>query len=100
MALAQRLALDTGAVVETLGNGAAGSWFLGKRGLSMVAGEFNHGFKLRLLHKDLGILAAMAAELGIALPTVAGAREDFRRLIEAGHGDEDISALIRLKQQL
>jgi hypothetical protein len=31
---------------------------------------------------------------------VAGAREDFRRLIEAGHGDEDISALIRLKQQL
>jgi 3-hydroxyisobutyrate dehydrogenase len=39
----------------------------------------------------------MAAELGIALPTVAGAREDFRRLIEAGHGDEDISALIRLK---
>jgi 3-hydroxyisobutyrate dehydrogenase len=100
LALAQRLALDTGAVVETLGNGAAGSWFLGKRGLSMVAGEFNHGFKLRLLHKDLGILAAMAAELGMALPTVAGAREDFRRLIEAGHGDEDISALIRLKQQL
>jgi 3-hydroxyisobutyrate dehydrogenase len=100
MALATRLDLDVDALVDTLGNGAAGSWFLAKRGRSMAAGEFGHGFKLRLLHKDLGILAAMAAELGVALPTVASARGDFGRLIEAGHGDEDISALIRLKRQL
>jgi len=100
LALAGRLELDINAVVDTLGNGAAGSWFLGKRGRSMVAGQFDHGFKLRLLHKDLGILAAIAAELGMTLPTVATARADFRHLIDAGHGDEDISALIRLKQQL
>lgn len=98
MALARRLNLDTESVVETLGNGAAGSWFLDKRGRSMVAGEFDVGFKLRLLHKDLGILEAIAAETGIALPTVATARADFARLMAMGHGDEDISALIRLKQ--
>jgi 3-hydroxyisobutyrate dehydrogenase len=100
LALAQRLGLDVDAVVEALGHGAAGSWFLGKRGRSMAAGQFDHGFKLRLLHKDLGIVAAIAAELDTTLPTAASARDDFRRLIEAGHGDEDISALIRLKQQL
>lgn len=98
LALAQRLELDTDAVIGTLGNGAAGSWFLDKRGRSMLAGEFGTGFKLRLLHKDLGILQAIATEAGMPLPTVETARADFARLIEAGHGDEDISALIRLKQ--
>jgi 3-hydroxyisobutyrate dehydrogenase len=98
-ALAQRMGLETDAVVDTLGNGAAGSWFLDKRGRSMLAGEFDVGFKLRLLHKDLGIVSALADELGMSLPTVAAARADYERLMAAGHGDEDISALIRLKRE-
>lgn len=98
LALAQRLNLDIDAVVATLGNGAAGSWFLDKRGRSMVAGEFNVGFKLRLLHKDLGILESIVAETGMVLSTIPGARADFAKLIAMGHGDEDISALIRLKR--
>ena len=99
LALAQRMGLDTDAVVDTLGNGAAGSWFLDKRGRSMLAGQFDVGFKLRLLHKDLGIVSALADELGIALPSVASARADFSQLMDRGHGDEDISALIRLKRE-
>lgn len=97
LALANRLGLDTGAVIETLGNGAAGSWFLEKRGRSMIAGEFDVGFKLRLLHKDLGILQDIASSCGMALPTVDTARHDFATLMSQGHGDEDISALYRLK---
>lgn len=99
LALAQRMGLDTEAVVDTLGNGAAGSWFLDKRGLSMLAGQFDVGFKLRLLHKDLRIVSALAEELGMALPTVDMAREHYRQLLQRGHGDEDISALIRLKHE-
>ncbi|MDZ3823272.1 MAG: NAD(P)-dependent oxidoreductase [Pseudoxanthomonas sp.] len=99
LALAQRLGLDSAAVVDTLGNGAAGSWFLDKRGHSMLAGRFDVGFKLRLLHKDLGILAALARAEGIDLPVVEAARADYARLLALGHGDEDISALIRLKQE-
>lgn len=100
LALAARLGLDTDAVIDTLGNGAAASWFLDKRGRSMLAGEFATGFKLRLLHKDLGILQAMARELGAHLPTVDAARADYAQLLDTGHGDEDISALIRLKHRL
>lgn len=99
LALAQRLGLDSAAVVDTLGNGAAGSWFLDKRGHSMLAGRFDVGFKLRLLHKDLGIVQALARAEGIALPVVEAARADYDRLLALGHGDEDISALIRLKQE-
>lgn len=99
LALAQRLGLDSAAVVDTLGNGAAGSWFLDKRGHSMLAGRFDVGFKLRLLHKDLGILAALARAEGIELPVVEAARADYARLLALGYGDEDISALIRLKQE-
>lgn len=100
LALADRLDLDTDAVIDTLGNGAAASWFLDKRGRSMLAGEFATGFKLRLLHKDLGILQAMAGELDARLPTVDAARADYAQLLDAGHGDDDISALIRLKRRL
>ena len=97
LALARALHLDTDAVVDTLVNGAAASWFLDKRGRTMLAGEFDIGFKLRLLHKDLGILQAIGDEIGMALPTVDRARADFGSLMDSGHGDEDISALIRLR---
>lgn len=100
LALAQRFELDTDAVIDTLGNGAAGSWFLDKRGRSMIGGQFDVGFKLRLLHKDLRILRAMADDYGITLPTVDTALADYSQLIERGHGNEDISALIRLKREI
>jgi 3-hydroxyisobutyrate dehydrogenase len=64
----------------------------------MLANRFDVGFKLRLLHKDLGIVSALAREAGMELPTTTAALADYTRLLEAGHGDEDISALIRLKR--
>lgn len=98
LALAERMWLDTDALIDTLGNGAAGTWFMDKRGRTMLADSFDVGFKLRLLHKDLGIVSALADEVGMPLPTTAAARADFDRLLQAGHGDDDISALIRLKR--
>ncbi|MFB9068187.1 NAD(P)-dependent oxidoreductase [Pseudofulvimonas gallinarii] len=97
LALAERLGLDTDALIDTLGNGAAGTWFMDKRGRTMLAGKFDVGFKLRLLHKDLGIVAALAEEAGMTLPTATAAQADYAHLLEAGYGDEDISSLIRLK---
>lgn len=100
LALAERMQLDGDAVVDTLGNGAAGSWFLDKRGRTMLAGQFDVGFKLALLHKDLGIVHALAQAEGIALPTVDAARKDYSALLDEGLGDCDISALILRKRRL
>jgi 3-hydroxyisobutyrate dehydrogenase len=87
-------------LIDALGQGAAGNWFLTHRGASMVAGDFPPGFRLALHHKDLGLCRAMALQLGVSLPIVEMTLVHYQRLIDAGFGDEDISALYRQKQQL
>lgn len=100
LALAEAQGLPLDKVIEVVGGGAAGNWFLDKRGASMVRGEYPHGFKLALHHKDLGICKAIAAQYGVALPVVEMTLVHYRRLMEAGYGDEDISALFREKRRL
>jgi 3-hydroxyisobutyrate dehydrogenase-like beta-hydroxyacid dehydrogenase len=95
MALGQRLGLPMDALRDALSGGAAGSWALQHRAAGMVADTFPLGFRMALHRKDLAIALAVAAETGLELPvcqTVA-AMEDA--LMAAGHGDEDVSALVR-----
>jgi len=100
LAFAQAEGLPIDAVIEVLGGGAAGSWFLAKRGPTMVRERFPLGFKVVLHQKDLGIVQAMAAARGVKLPLVEMTRLHYARLIEAGHGDEDISSLFRIKRAM
>ncbi|MGH8402015.1 MAG: NAD-binding protein, partial [Gammaproteobacteria bacterium] len=86
--------------IEVLGGGAAGSWFLSLRGPSMIEGRYPLGFKVSLHDKDLKIVQQMAAAHGVQLPVVEMTLHHYRRLLEGGHGDEDISALHRLKRSL
>jgi 3-hydroxyisobutyrate dehydrogenase len=93
------LGLPMDRVLEVVGGGAAGSWFLTHRGAALVRGEFPPGFKVALHHKDLAICRGMAeAAGGVTLPLVERTLADYERLILQGHGDEDISALYRLKR--
>jgi 3-hydroxyisobutyrate dehydrogenase len=98
LALGEKLGLDPERLLPTLGAGAAGCWFLDRRGATMLRDEFAVGFKLALLHKDLKIVAQMAAQAGIRRSVIEQSLADYAELIERGHGDEDISALIRLKR--
>jgi 3-hydroxyisobutyrate dehydrogenase len=98
LALGEKLGLDADRLLPTLGAGAAGCWFLERRGATMLRNEFAVGFKLALLHKDLGIVAAMAEQAGIRGSVIGQSLSDYAELLAAGHGDEDISALIRLKR--
>lgn len=100
LAFGQASGLDMARVIDVVGGGAAGNWFLQKRGASMVDGVFEPGFKLALHHKDLSICKRMAAELGVALPVIEMTLKHYERLLEAGFGEEDISALFRAKRAL
>lgn len=100
LAFGRAQGLDTDKVIDLLGGGAGGSWFLTHRGPTMVKGVFEPGFRLALHYKDLKICQAMAAEHDVSLPCVEMTLVHYQRLIEAGHGDEDISALFRAKQAL
>ncbi|EQD49265.1 6-phosphogluconate dehydrogenase NAD-binding protein, partial [mine drainage metagenome] len=97
LALGAALGLAPERLLPTLAAGAAGNWFLDKRGATMLRGEFDVGFKLALLHKDLGIVQRIARDAGCDHSVIDKALTDYARLMVQGHGDEDISALIRLK---
>ncbi len=97
MAFARAHALPLDKVVDTLGKGAGSSWYFVNRAPNMIRGEYPAGFRVRLHAKDLGICHDMAARLGVQLPVVEAMLAEYRELIERGYGDEDISAVHRLK---
>lgn len=98
LALAEKLGLDPEKLLPTLGAGAAGNWFLDKRGATMLRSEFAPGFKCAHLLKDLGIVRAMARPTGIRTTVIEQALADYAELVAQGRGDEDTSALIALKR--
>jgi 3-hydroxyisobutyrate dehydrogenase len=99
LALSERLGLDPERLLPTLGAGAAGNWFLDKRGATMLKDEFKVGFKLALLHKDLKIVRQLALDAGTDRSVIEKSLADYAVLLAQGHGDDDISALIRLKRK-
>ena len=98
LALAEKLNLPWERLLSVLSSGAADGWFLRHRGLSMLEGRFDKGFKQSLLLKDLKIVQGLARELDISMPVVASAIKDYAELVAAGEGDNDISGLIRQKR--
>lgn len=100
MAFARAEGLPLEKVIDTLGQGAGSSWYFVHRAPFMAQGEFPAGFRVRLHEKDLRICRDMAARHGANLPVVETTLVHYRELIEAGHGDEDISAIFRLKAAL
>jgi 3-hydroxyisobutyrate dehydrogenase len=99
LAFAKAQGLPMERLINALEKGAAASWFLSKRGPSMIRGEFPLGFKVKLHAKDLEICRQMAAEFDVRLPVVEMTLLHYARL-PAYSADEDISALFRLKSDL
>lgn len=94
----EQLGLDPFKVIEAVSGGAAGNWFLEKRGPTMVQNQFNPGFKVALHLKDLNICLDMADNVGLELELTKMTRDHYLELLAGGFGDEDISALYRLKK--
>jgi 3-hydroxyisobutyrate dehydrogenase len=97
LAFAKALQLPLDKVIAVTGSGAAGNWFLDHRGPTMSIGKYDPGFRVALHHKDLAICKQMAEQFDTAMPVVEMTLIHYRRLMDAGYGDEDISALFREK---
>lgn len=100
MAFAKSQDLPLDKLIETLGKGAGSSWYFVHRAPNIVNDSYPPGFRVRLHEKDLKICRAMAARFGVQLPLIEMTLVHYRRLIDQGHGDEDISTLFRLKDAL
>jgi len=97
LAFGQAQGLNLEKVIEVVSAGAAANWFLQHRGPSMTQGTFEPGFKLALHHKDLKICQKMAEQTDTSVSLVDKTVLDYEELMGQGFGEEDISALYRLK---
>jgi 3-hydroxyisobutyrate dehydrogenase len=100
MAFAHEEGVDLKKVIEVLGKGAGSSWYFVNRAPFMANNSFPAGFRVRLHDKDLRICRAMAAKHGGVLPVVESTIDQYEELMAEGYGDEDISAIYRLKSKL
>jgi len=103
LAFAEAMELSLEDVIDVISNGAAGNWFLQHRGNTMVKGEYGSGFKIDLHKKDLDLCREMVesvSETDMRLPIIEMTRLHYERLQQAGYGEEDISALYRLKREM
>ena len=92
---AQKAGLDAEAVFEVIGNGAAGSWQMDNRHKTMLDDEFEHGFAINWMRKDLGICLEEAKQNGSSLPVTALVDQFYADLQKMGGGRWDTSALLR-----
>lgn len=88
--------LDMGIVTDVIGKGAAGSWQLTNRGDTMVAGEYDFGFAIDLMRKDLGIALGEADNIGASMPVAALVDQLYCQLQARGMNRSDTSALMDL----
>ena len=92
--------VDTEAAVAVLAGGLAGNRILDRKGASMLARQFEPGFRIDLHHKDMGIVTAAAREKGVAIPLGALTAQLVGALRAQGHGGLDHSALLKGVEQL
>lgn len=91
---AQQAGLDGEAVVEVISQGAAQSWQMDNRYKTMLAGEFEFGFAVDWMRKDLGIVMKTASEVGAALPVTSLVDQFYADVQQMGGGRWDTSSLI------
>ncbi|PLL13236.1 oxidoreductase [Tabrizicola sp. TH137] len=95
LAFAQKAGLDGEAVVEVISQGAAGSWQMVNRHKTMLRDEFDFGFAVDWMRKDLGICLDTADAIGASLPVTALVDQFYKDVQLMGGGRNDTSSLIR-----
>ncbi|MFZ2443543.1 MAG: NAD(P)-dependent oxidoreductase, partial [Ilumatobacteraceae bacterium] len=93
---AVKAGLDPEQVTEVIKYGAAQSWQLENRGRTMVRDEFDFGFAVEWMRKDLGIVLDEANRNGARLPVTALIDQFYAQVIARGGKRWDTSSLIHL----
>lgn len=97
---AQKAGLDGEAVVEVISQGAAGSWQMANRYKTMLDDEWDHGFAVDWMRKDLGICLDTADENGASLPVTALVDQFYKDVQKLGGARWDTSSLLKRLQAM
>lgn len=94
--VAKRAGLDGKRVVEVISQGAAGSWQMDNRHETMLDGEFDFGFAVDWMRKDLAIALGLAEEVGAEMPVTKIVNDYYAEVQKRGGGRLDTSSLITM----
>ena len=95
IAFGQKAGLDMKLVLDVIGKGAAQSWQMDNRGKTMAAGEFNFGFAVDWMRKDLGLVLDEGRRNGARLPVTALVDQFYADVQGISGGRWDTSSLIK-----
>lgn len=93
--LANASGIEAKTIVDVLQHGAAGSWQMVNRTETAMNNEFDHGFAIDWMRKDLAICFEEAEKLGIDLPLSKQVDEKYKKLQERGYARADTSVLFK-----
>ena len=92
---AEKAGLDGNAVIEVISQGAAGSWQMSNRYETMLNDEFEHGFAVDWMRKDLKICLDAANSNGASLPVTSLFDQFYKDIQKMGGGRWDTSSLFK-----
>ena len=95
LTLAKAEGIDGKTIVDVLQHGAAGSWQMVNRTETMMNNEFDFGFAVDWVRKDLAICFEEAEKLGVELPLAKQIDARYKALQERGYSRADTSVLIK-----
>lgn len=95
LAFGQKAGLDMGQVLNVISQGAASSWQMVNRGPTMIADQFDFGFAVDWIRKDLGLVLDEGRRLGARLPATALVDQFYADVQAMGGGRLDTSSLIK-----
>jgi 3-hydroxyisobutyrate dehydrogenase-like beta-hydroxyacid dehydrogenase len=91
----EKAGLDTKGVIEVISKGAAQSWQMDNRWETMLTGEYDHGFAVDWMRKDLGI-AIKEAEINTATIDITKTIDQYYKEVQAMGGSRwDTSSLLK-----
>lgn len=96
---AQQSGLNPEEVIQVISAGAAGSWQMTNRSQTMIDNQYDHGFALDWMCKDLRICLDESERNDAALPVTALVHQFYRELQSMGCGRQDTSALLKRLQK-
>ena len=94
LAFGRRSGINMEKVLSAIGSGAASSWQMNNRGMTMLEGKFDFGFAVDWMRKDLGIVLDEASRNGADLPVTKTVDGFYKEVQEMGGGRLDTSSLI------
>lgn len=96
LSYAKKAGLDPETVLQSIGQGAAGSWTLNNLGPRMIAGNFEPGFYVKHFIKDMTIAKSSSTEMGLETPGLDLTLSLYQKMADNGMGDKGTQALFTL----